>query len=111
MILDLAELGIKGNKILAACHVTKAVNGGSGRSGVNRLMFDVNSFKKSVKEWIRVNTDGTEIDLRDYCDELVPAQQYQANQWLIEQTLSWYKHILERRVEEASGADSEAGEV
>ena len=87
------------------------VNEGSGRSGVNRLMFDVNVFKKSVKEWIRVNTDGTEIDLRDYCDELVPAQQYQANQWLIEQTLSWYRHILERRVEEASGADSEAGEV
>ncbi len=80
-------------------------------SGVKDLMFDVNRFKKSVKEWIRVNADGTEMDLRDYCDEIVPPQHYQANQWLIEQTVSWYKHILERRVEEHGDAESEAGEI
>jgi hypothetical protein len=63
-------------------------------------MFDVNHFKKAVKEWIRVHPTGTEADLRDYCDEIVPPQLYQSNQWLIEQTLSWYKHILERREHE-----------
>lgn len=82
-----------------------------GMSGEKDLMFDVNRFKKSVKEWIRINADGTEMDLRDYCDEIVPVHHYQANQWLIEQTVSWYKHILERRVEDYGDAESEAGEV
>ncbi|MFY7928944.1 MAG: hypothetical protein ACOVS5_08725 [Oligoflexus sp.] len=60
-------------------------------------MFDVNQFKRSVKEWIRVNPQGSEHDLRDYCDEIVPPHLYQSNQWLIEQTLSWYRHVLECR--------------
>ncbi|MCX6129616.1 MAG: hypothetical protein NTX25_11195 [Proteobacteria bacterium] len=69
-------------------------------------MFDVNQFKKSVKEWIRTNPQGTLLDLRDFCDELVPAQLYAANQWLIDQTLSWYRHVLERReLEFAGGSD------
>jgi hypothetical protein len=80
-------------------------------NGVERYMFDVNKFKKSVKDWIRIHPMGTELDLRDYCDELVPAHQYQANQWLIEQTISWYRHILERRVEEDGSHESEAGEI
>lgn len=68
-------------------------------------MFDVNQFKRSVKEWIRVNPLGSELDLRDYCDELIPPVLYQANQWLIEQTLSWYHHILERRDQECLNED------
>ena len=64
-------------------------------------MFDVNFFKRSVKEWIRVNPQGTEHDLRDYCDEIVPTVQYQTHRWLIEHTLSWYRHIIERREKES----------
>ncbi len=65
-------------------------------------MFDVNQFKRGVKEWIRVNPHGSELDLRDFCDEIIPPPLYQANQWLIEQTLSWYRHILERRENDTS---------
>lgn len=60
-------------------------------------MFDFNGFKKSVKEWIRSNPDGTLTDLRDFCEEAIPPQQFSANEWVIEQTLSWYRHILTHR--------------
>ncbi len=71
-------------------------------------MFDVNHFKRTVKDWIRVNPQGSLVDLRDYCDEIVPPQLYSANQWLIDQTLSWYRHVLERRELEAVGAEDDS---
>lgn len=71
-------------------------------------MFDVNHFKRSVKDWIKGNPQASMIDLRDYCDEIVPAQSYAANQWLIDQTLSWYRHVLERREIEAAGMDDDS---
>jgi len=74
------------------------------------FMFDVNHFKRSVKDWIRVNPQGTLVDLRDYCDEIVPPQSYAANNWLIDQTLSWYRHVLERREMEAGGDTEEDGD-
>ncbi len=70
-------------------------------------MFDVNHFKRSVKDWIRQNPQGTLLDLRDYCDEIVPPQLYAANEWLIDQTLSWYRHVLERRESEDSGSEDD----
>lgn len=70
-------------------------------------MFDVNQFKKEVKEWIRVNPSASEHDLRDYCDEIIPPQQYQSHLWLLEQTLSWYRHILERREQEVEDEGDE----
>jgi hypothetical protein len=60
-------------------------------------MFDPNSFKRAVKEWIRENPNGTEIDLQDFCEEQIPPQQFAANEWLVEHTLSWYRHILAHR--------------
>lgn len=60
-------------------------------------MFDFNHFKRSVKEWIRDNPDGSELDLRDFCEETIPAHQFTANEWLVDQTLDWYKHILKNR--------------
>jgi hypothetical protein len=59
--------------------------------------FDFNSFKKFVKQWIRENPDGTIHELRDYCEELIPPQHFAANQWIVEQTVSWYRHILDHR--------------
>lgn len=70
-------------------------------------MFDFNGFKRSVKEWIRDNPSGSEHDLRDYCDELIPPAQYTANSWIVDQTLSWYKHILENREHESLGEDDD----
>ena len=60
-------------------------------------MFDFNSFKRSVKEWINSNPQGTVADLRDFCEEQIPPAQYMANMWVVDQTVSWYRHILEHR--------------
>jgi len=60
-------------------------------------MFDANSFKRSVKEWIRANPDGSVNDIMDYCEEQIPPAQFASYQWLVNQTLEWYKHILTQR--------------
>ena len=60
-------------------------------------MLDYNEFKKTVKQWIRENPDGTTVDLRDFCEDQIPPNQFAANQWLVDQTVSWYRHILNHR--------------
>ena len=60
-------------------------------------MFDANQFKRSVKEWIRANPEGTEADLVDFCEEQIPTALYSANHWLVEHTLSWFRHIMVQR--------------
>ena len=60
-------------------------------------MFDPNAFKRAIKDWMRDNPDGTEAELVDFCEEQIPPQAYAANQWLVEHTLSWYRHILAHR--------------
>ena len=71
-------------------------------------MFDFNAFKSSVKQWIRENPDGTMNDLRDFCEEQIPPAKYTANSWIVDQTLSWYQHILAHREYDISYADEEA---
>ncbi len=71
-------------------------------------LFDFNFFKKSIKDWIRSNPNGTMNELRDFCEDLIPVQQYAANEWLIDQTLSWYRHILDHREMEELGEEIEA---
>ncbi len=73
-------------------------------------MFDFNGFKKSVKEWIREHPEGTLVDLRDFCEDKIPPQQYATHEWIIDQTVSWYKHILNHREGEKSLADDEDAE-
>ena len=68
-------------------------------------MFDANQFKRSVKEWIRMHPDGSEVELVDFCEEQIPPSQYSAHQWLVEHTLSWYRHILSQRQTVADPAD------
>lgn len=60
-------------------------------------MFDVNEFKKQVKEWMLVHPQAEAVELRDFCEELIPPPQFAANRWLVEQTLSWYLHIVQNR--------------
>lgn len=59
--------------------------------------FDFNSFKKFVKQWIREHPEGTLQDLRDFCEELIPPHQFSANEWVVDQTVSWYRHVLDHR--------------
>ena len=63
-------------------------------------VFDFNVFKRQIKEWMQANPNGTIDELNDYCEDLIPPQHYAANQWLIEQTTAWYRHILDRRAYE-----------
>lgn len=60
-------------------------------------MFDVNKFKRSVKEWVRDNPSGSVDELIDYCEELIPPNQYAHHAWLVDQTKGWYQHILDTR--------------
>jgi len=60
-------------------------------------MFDPNSFKRAVKVWIKNNPEGTELELEDFCEEQIPPHQLAANEWIVTQTLSWYRHILAQR--------------
>lgn len=60
-------------------------------------MFDANSFKRSVKDWIQSNPKGSVDDLREFCEEQIPTSQYAAWEWLIDQTTSWYSHVLRQR--------------
>lgn len=60
-------------------------------------MFDANTFKRSIKEWIQKNPDGSVDDLREFCEEQIPSAQYAAWEWLIDQTTSWYAHVLRQR--------------
>ena len=59
--------------------------------------FDPNEFKRLVKQWIRNHPVGSVADLCDYCEEQIPPAQYAAHKWLVEHTLSWYRHILAQR--------------
>ncbi len=60
-------------------------------------MFDCNQFKKSIKQWIRENPQGSLTELTDYCEDLIPSQHYASNNWLVDQTVNWYKHVLSHR--------------
>ncbi|NRA64110.1 MAG: hypothetical protein HRU19_06470 [Pseudobacteriovorax sp.] len=60
-------------------------------------MVDLNVFKKNVKDWIREHPEGTLQDLRDFCEDSIPAAQYTSYEWLVDQTVGWYKHILTHR--------------
>ena len=72
-------------------------------------MFDQNFFKKSIKQWIRDNPEGTIDDIIDYCEEQIPPSMYASNQWLVNQTVEWYKHILaHRKAAEHYSDDDEA---
>ena len=60
-------------------------------------MFDVNQFKKGVKEWVRLHPSATVADFTDFCEEMIPPSHYAANQWLIDQSISWYRFVKTQR--------------
>ena len=60
-------------------------------------MFDANKFKRSVKQWIRDNPNGSLNDMVDFCEDQIPTAQYSSYRWLVNQTIDWYKHILNHR--------------
>ena len=47
-------------------------------------MLNFNNFKKEVKVWMSQNPNGSEIELLDFCEDIIPANQYVANKWVID---------------------------
>jgi hypothetical protein len=74
-------------------------------------MVDMNRFKALVKQWIKDHPAGTTSDLRDYCEEQIPAHQFTSCNWLIDQTVDWYKHILHNREHQHVLSDDSWDEV
>jgi len=60
-------------------------------------MFDANQFKRSVKDWMKLHPTATEVELVDFCEEQIPASQYASYEWLVEHTVSWFRHIVAQR--------------
>ena len=59
--------------------------------------FSVNIYKKKVKAWVTDNPSGSLSDLVDFCEELIPVQQFTTHQWLIDQTRQWYTFVQSQK--------------
>lgn len=60
-------------------------------------MFDINHFKKQVREWMGNNPEGDEGDFLDFCESMIPVGAYSSHKWLVDQTLAWYRHMQAQR--------------
>lgn len=60
-------------------------------------MLDMNDFKRQVKNWMKENPKGSVEALTDFCEEVIPPPDFTRLQWLVEQTVGWYEHILSLR--------------
>jgi hypothetical protein len=60
-------------------------------------MFDTNHFKRAVKDWMKQHPEGSEAELTDFCEELIPVHQFAAHRWLVDHTVSWYRHVVAHR--------------
>lgn len=73
-------------------------------------MFDHNEFKRSVKDWIRDHPKGELSEFAEFCEDLIPPAQFANHRWIVDQTLSWYQHILSRREAQTQWEGSESDE-
>jgi hypothetical protein len=58
---------------------------------------DVNTFKKDVKEWMQAHPFGSIDDFTDFCESLIPPSMLTSYGWLVDQSVSWYTHVLSSR--------------
>ena len=65
-------------------------------------MLDMNDFKRQVKDWMRDNPKGSIDALTDFCEEVIPPSDFTRMQWLVEQTVGWYEHVLSLRDDQFS---------
>lgn len=56
-------------------------------------MFDINSFKQNIKVWIKKNPEANKVKFLDYCEELIPINEYAQYSWLLEQATMWFDNI------------------
>lgn len=60
-------------------------------------MIDINEYKKRVKIWIYENPEASEAELIDYCESIIPSHQFSSYKWLVDETFSWYRSIIQSR--------------
>ncbi len=60
-------------------------------------MIDNNEFKRKVKDWIKKNPAGSEQELTEYCEDLIPPADFSNQKWLIDQTIHWYRYVIAER--------------
>ncbi|MDD9951216.1 MAG: hypothetical protein OXT67_06575 [Zetaproteobacteria bacterium] len=60
-------------------------------------MFDRNEYKRKIKVWMLENPSASVLECEDYCHHLIPSRELTAHQWLVEETLSWFKAIQDKR--------------
>jgi hypothetical protein len=60
-------------------------------------MIDTNKFKQSIKHWVQSHPDSNEQSFRDFCEELIPPQHYATYEWLVDQSVSWYNHMMTQK--------------
>ncbi len=58
---------------------------------MDKSMFDKNSFKESFRHWFAANPAATETEVREFCQNNIPAKIYLQYFWLVEQTIAWYQ--------------------
>lgn len=72
-----------------------------------KAMFNTNDFKRQVKEWMHTNPEASVYQLQDFCEGLIPPQEYSAYEWLVDQTKSWYSFVVANRDGAGRGAVDE----
>lgn len=68
-------------------------------------MFDRNDYKRKMKRWISTNRTASILECEDYCHGLIPARELPAYEWLVEETLSWFKSIQADRIPQQQDPD------
>ena len=63
------------------------------------MNFDINEFKRQVKQWVQQNPNATAEQLTDLCEELIPTQSFQSHKWIIDQTVQWFGHVQQLRAQ------------
>ncbi len=59
--------------------------------------FDTNSFKKNIKDWVAQNPRADIEAFTDYCEDQIPQRSFASYEWLVDQSVSWFKHVLRNR--------------
>lgn len=60
-------------------------------------MFDKNEFKALFRRWVENNNSASAKDARLFCKQLIPREFLGQNAWLINESLSWFLWLKEKR--------------
>ena len=60
-------------------------------------MFDINTFKKSIQVWSDKNPEANKVAFLSYCEEQIPANEYNEYSWLLDQAAMWFENRARNR--------------